>query len=175
MARYETTLVRAVLGLVAGAATGGVLIALLLLPGSNLEYLRQYGLGHGIAIFIYAAGVWTMGLGLVAPVPWALLHWRGYRGPWVAVSLGALLSSAVLFGFLTDGFGLFPQHGVSAADSGGPTRIDGRLTLHGWVEAAQLSLLCGVVGGIVGLVIWRTAYRRKQAADPAIHHSPTAG
>ena len=55
----------------------------------------------------------------------------------------------------------------SAADGGGPTWVQGCLTWHGWAEAAEFALVCSALGGLVGLAVWRTAYRWVPPADQA--------
>jgi hypothetical protein len=35
--------------------------------------------------------------------------------------------------------------------------------LHGWAEALEAALLCGLCGAVVGLIVWRVAYRRAGA------------
>jgi hypothetical protein len=67
------------------------------------------------------------GLIVVAAAPWAILHHYGMRGWPVAIGLGAVLTFLVVFGFLTNGFGAYVASGnLSAADSGGPTWVNGR-------------------------------------------------
>ena len=119
-----------------------------------------------LVVFVYAAVVWAIGLVAVAAVPWAFLHHYGYRNWPVAVALGAILTFIVVSGFLTNGFGAYAgSGGLSAADNGEPTWVDGRLTAHGWSEALIFAAICSTAGAIVGLVVWRTAYRRAGSAD----------
>ena len=148
------------LGILAGVITGAVLVMLWSIVG--MTKFDEYWLRHGLSMFMYAASVWAAGLVLVAPVPWLLLHHCGLRGWPVAVVLGLVLTFLVVFGFLTNGFGAYVSEiGFSAADNGGPTWVDGRLTPHGWFEAFQFSAMCSAVGTAVGLAVWRVAYRRE--------------
>jgi hypothetical protein len=94
-----------------------------------------------------------------------MLHSNGFRGWPAAVALGATLTFVVALGLLTNAFGLIDSIISSAADAGGPTWVEGRLTPHGWAEASKFSLMCSALGGLVGLAVWRTAFRWVPAAD----------
>ncbi len=158
---YATNLQRAALGVLVGTITGAILVAIWSFWGNtDFQYLREYWHRDALIVFTYAAFVWAAGLTIVAPGPWVMLHRNGLRSWWVAVVLGATLTFVVALGLLTDGFGLISFSNItSAADSGGPTRIDGRLTPHGWAEASKFALICSMLGAFVGLAVWRTAYR----------------
>ena len=158
---YTTNPRRAAMALLAGAGAGAVLVVLWSFWGhADPRYVRDYWRRDALIVFTYAAVVWAAGLLVIAPVPWLMLHRNGWRSWWIAAVLGAGLSFVVALALLTDGFGLMQMSGsISAADSGGPTRVDGRLTPHGWAEASKFALVCSVLGGLVGLVVWRTAYR----------------
>lgn len=164
---YTTNLPRAALAILVGIIAGAILVALWSFWGNtDLQYLREFWRRDALIVLTYAAFVWAAGLIVVAPGPWAMLHRNGIRDWWVAVALGATLTFVVTLGLLTDCFGLIHFSNISsAADSGGPTKIDGRLTRHGWVEASKFALVCSALGGLVGLVVWRTAYRWVPSAD----------
>ena len=159
MATYTTSLPRAAMGLAAGIVTGAAFVALWSLVGaSDFDVVILRG---ALVVFVYAAVVWAIGLVVVAAVPWAFLHHYGYRNWPVAIALGATLTFIVVSGFLTNGFGAYVGSGnFSAADNGGATWVDGRLTAHGWREAFIFAAICSVAGAVVGFVVWRTAYRR---------------
>jgi hypothetical protein len=162
---YETTLPRAALGLAAGAVAGAILVALwAALDGRDLQSLSQYGVRDALFVFVPALLVWGVGLLLVATLPWLVLHRRQMRSPLVAVVFGTVITFLAVVAITTRGFGLFDVGGFSAADSGGPTWIDGRLTAHGWAEALKAALVLCPLGAMVALVVWRTAYRRSPAA-----------
>lgn len=166
METYTTSLPRAALGIAAGVITGAALITLWSFEG--MTTYDEHWLRHGLAVFMYAAVVWAAGLIVVAAVPWAFLHHYELRGWPVAIGLGAILTFLVVFGFLTNGFGAYAASGnLSAADNGGPTWVNGRLTSHGWSEAFIFAAICSAAGAVVGLVVWRTAYRRAGSGDGA--------
>ena len=157
---YETSLGHAVLALFVGTLVGAVVVTLFAVL-TDIDYFRAYGRQSAAfqLVFIYAAFLWGAGLFLVAPLPWAILH-RWHRRTWpVAVALGTFLTFAVVLGLMTYGFGLFSS-GYSASDTGGAVWIDGRLTRHGWAEAARVAAMCSVAGAVVAFVVWRVAYRR---------------
>ena len=159
MVTYTTSLPRAALGIAAGVITGAALVTLWDRVG--VSGIHEYWLRDALFIFTYAAVVWAAGVLVVALVPWAFLHHYGLRGWPVAVTLGAVLTFIVVCGFLTNGFGAYVASGnFSAADNGGPTWVSGRLTSHGWGEAIRFAAICSAMGAVVGLVVWRTAYRR---------------
>ena len=159
---YETSLWRAALAIAVGIMTGAALVTLFAVL-SDLEYFREYGheTDAALLVFTYAAVVWGAGLCLAAPLPWAILH-RYTKRRWpVAVAFGTLLTFVVALALVTKGFALFSvTEGFSASDNGGPTWVDGRLTQHGWVEAFNVALICSLAGALVGVVVWRIAYRR---------------
>ena len=164
MAAYTTSLPRAAMGVAAGIVTGAAFVALWSLVG--VSAVHPYLLRDALVVFVYAAVVWSAGLIVLAAVPWAILHHYEYRNWPVAVALGAILTFIVVSGFLTNGFGAYAGTGsFSAADSGGPTWVDGRLTTHGWSEAFLFAAICGAAGAVVGFVVWRTAYRRAETGE----------
>lgn len=159
MSTYATTFPRALLGLVSGVVTGATLVTLWSFAGSGDVHPNL--VSEAAFVFTFAAAFWATGLTIVAALPWLCLDHYGLRGWTVAVALGVVLTFLVVIAILTNGFGLLTASGsFSAADNGGATWIDGRITPHGWATAFQFSAVCAAIGGIVGLAVWRTAYRR---------------
>jgi MFS family permease len=133
---YETSPARAALALLAGAVTGGVTtVAMLLAAGGSREPIAA-GPFAVVAVFGYASIVWAAGLLIVAALPWALLHYYGWRSWRSAVGLGVVLIFVVSFALMTS------------------------LTQTDWREAGRLSAMFSAAGGVVGLVVWGVAYRR---------------
>lgn len=138
---YETSLPRVALGLAAGAIVGAAFI--MPLGFDDIGDLQDLpGLKAALVIFAGLAALWAAGLMLFASLPWLILHRKGKRSWGNAVVLGTMLSFVVTLGLVTQAF---------ARSDGGPGTIDGRLAF---------ALLCGLIGAIVGAVVWRTAYRR---------------
>lgn len=133
---------------------------------TDVGYLLEYGPRHAAIYFVYAAVIWAVGLVLAASWPWAILHRLNIRGWQAAAALGTMLTFLVTLAVLTNGFGAIGTFAFSAADSQGPTWIDGRLTAHGWANAVDFAATCAAIGACVGLVVWRVAYRRAAIAMP---------
>jgi hypothetical protein len=162
---YATSLPRAGLGLVVGALAGAALVAFWGLWGLSLSDLREHGLRTWFFAFSSAVFVWAVGLFVVAPLPWLVLHRMNVRSWLGAAALGAVLTFVAVVAITTYGFGLGSPGTFSAGDSGGPTWIDGRLTAHGWAEIGKFALACSVIGALVGLIVARVAYRRVPVAN----------
>ncbi len=174
---YQTSLLRAVLGLVVGAVVGAAMImtsALIdrynlygtLHPKFNFEALNlseadyktlsETYHGGDLHIFTTAFALWVIGLLAFGILPWWLLHRRNIRSWQAALVLGFFLTFS-----LSLSVGLYPlSSGFSAWDSGGATVENGKRTPHGWRVLFSDSVTFGALGGLVGIVIWRTAYRR---------------
>jgi hypothetical protein len=159
MPTYQTSLPRAFLGLLAGALVGAALVACVSLWGTSIAELGQRGFSDWSFVFLYALPIWAIGLALVAPLPWFLLHRRNVRSWTVAAAAGAILTFIAILAILTYGFGIVSPGDFSASSSGGATWINGRLTARGWTEAAAFALAMAPIGAAVGLVIARVAYR----------------
>jgi hypothetical protein len=163
--RYDTTMLRIVLALAAGALAGAFVTAFVYFWGTvrvnGFQSTLDYGLGPSLLIFIYAFAVWAIGL-IVFSLPfWWVLHKFQLRHWLVAAVLGAAVTFFVSLGIATRGFDLIPpSSSYSASDVGGPTIVDGRLTPHGWWAAVQSTLMLSILGVFVVLVVWRVAYRK---------------
>lgn len=167
--RYDTTPVRLMLALPAGAFAGtvvmlawaivGQLIAARNTPENPYALATLLGMSplFGLIVFVVFAG----GMLLVGAPLWALLHRWGYRSWRAASALGAIASFAAGLIFIT-----LPQWSMpsetrfSASDAGGPTIVDNRRTLHGWEQALMQAGIIGLAGLFAGLTVWRVAYRR---------------
>lgn len=150
-----------------GALTGGLATASRFVWGTannlGVEYIIRYGLIPTLTIFISSFVVWLAGLAVCGTPCWYVLHKRGLRSWYTAALLGVTLTFLVSFAIQTDLFQLLPapiNSNYSASDNGGPLIVNNRLTPHGWWETAYGSLINGVAGMVVALVIWRIAYRR---------------
>ncbi len=140
--RYETTLDRAGFALATGGALGGLLVVALVLAGGQYDaasLLTAWALG---ALFV------TLGIAAVAAPLWLGLHVLGYRKPWHAAALGAILALVVFVAGQTHGFGLLD------ASTG-----DGRATLFRWLSAIATSALIALAAAGIALAMWRVAYR----------------
>jgi hypothetical protein len=159
---YRLAPPRAVLALVAGAGTAAVLVTIQWLravgQAFGLPFIESTGLHGALVIFVGAFVAWLAGLTLIGAPAWWLLHRHRLRGWRAAILVGMALTFIASMALAIP----LPTRGTaySSADRGGLTVVDNRLTAHGWAEAARKSLLVAFVGGAVGWVVWRTAYRR---------------
>lgn len=137
---------RATLAVIAGAGIGalGVTLVVFLLATIATGVVSAADLIVSILIFVVALVGWSLGLFLFGLPLWWLFHRNGWRGWRVAMLLGALTTFVIVVLLEISG-GVFA---VATGDSDG-----GHLTSLVW--AAVMALL----GAIVALVIWRTAYR----------------
>lgn len=112
----------------------------------------------GLFALVIAMVITAEALTLVLAVPAYLLIKRLWRvGLLECVLAGA--GVALVFGSLDLVLPL--SSGYSAGDSGGPTVIDGRFTVHGYVSWAIRTMVNGLLGGSIGLTFWVLAFFRK--------------
>lgn len=141
---YETTLPRAALAICCGAIVGALILALYLVrefffADNFVAILPQVAL----AAFLKLLPFCFVGLVGFAVVPWWLLHRWNYRGWKSAVALGVGLAY------------LFPVIAF-LIDAGGKIPAD----VPDWSYILAVFIRVGGIGGVVGLIIWRIAYRR---------------
>lgn len=168
--RPQTTLRRAFLTL--GLCV--VFIALLMALGTVSGWLANPVLGpqsalEAVSAFLFVFALWTLNVGVFlavfAGIPWAVLHLIGFRSWWIAPLAGFAVAFAVAFFMTTQGGQSYPELRTSTWIQGRATMIDGRITpygqsLYGPVAATRNGALFGVVGAVIGFVLWRIAYRR---------------
>lgn len=133
------------------------------------QHIRQYGVLRGARMFLLAFPVWLALLCALGGPAWRMLHRRHFRGWAAAMILGALLTFTLDL-YVATGFGLSRRGSgshLNAWEEGGSTYIDNELTSHGWAVGLKNAGLFGLEGALVGLVVWRVAYRRqsKSRAD----------
>jgi len=165
---YETTAGRAALALGVGAIAGATItfsggmifvIVVAVLTGKSVPW-DQFFVGLDILIIAAILVVYLIGLFVIAAPIWWLLHRHGLRSPRHAFALGAIAAFCVRFAMDAIPALMFaPIGGYQAGDSGGDTIVNGKTTLHGWIEIFQASVIAAAVAAIVALVIWRIAYR----------------
>lgn len=140
---YYTSLDRAGWALATGGLLGGVLATTLAVMGGTAGPL-------GIAIaFILGTILSALAIAAVAVPLWAFMHAMGWHGASQAALFGGI-SGFLLFVFAqTYGFGL-----ADAPPS------DVQTLLYRWASAAATGLIMALVTAVIGLVMWRVAYRR---------------
>ena len=160
----ESRLAPARIGLaaIAGALTGAVVVTLhwlnMVVRALGFGFLAASGARGTLIMFLGAFLAWLAGLILIGGPAWWLLHRHRFRG-WRAAGLAAMATTFAAGLILAIPL---PHKGgsYSQADRGGILIENDQLTVHGWAKAADGALLLSFVGGAVGLVVWRTAYRR---------------
>jgi hypothetical protein len=146
---YEARWSRVLLGFVAGAAVGA-----LLLTASQADTIAQ---GLAVLPMLFAAVGATM---FVLGVPfWAWLHASGARGWNDAILLGSTMAFAAAAG-LTG----YTRHWLGPAaeyylDHWRVILLSSRFTTAEWALWLAQAVLAAIVGALVGLVVWRIAYR----------------
>ena len=141
--RYEGSLDRAGLALGAGGLVGGAFAAVLVGVGSGLAPLEL------LVGFVIGAVITTMAAVAIGGPVWIVCHALGWRGPVMAVAVGALAGFALFLGGQTYGFGAFEMP-VS----------DAQTLLFRWISAIATSLILALVAAVIGWTMWRVAYRR---------------
>ena len=136
-----------------GAMTGGASLALagvvlavvgVMGPDRQADFVGWQGLGRLFSWFVLGSLIYGLGLAVVTPL-WLALHLARARQWWVALILGAGLS-------------------VAAARPGAahiPPLHPGS-TQNGLGVQIGVLMVMAAIGALVGLVIWRVAYRRSQ-------------
>jgi hypothetical protein len=113
-----------------------------------LEILREGGLLWGL----FVLGVVLVGL----PGWWFLIRIGRARLPYaLLVGLMAGLGAAILFERL---WGLSGGPNLTASDTTGLMIEGGHITPHGWATILRRAGLAGVVGALMALGFWATAY-----------------
>lgn len=166
---YCTTLARAALALVVGAMVASPLTMLVLLgpaiaedAGQLNEYLPQLAF-----VLIAAAIVYAIGLVFLAAPCWLLLHRQGHRSWRVAAALGGALGFVVTFLlYVSPTFPIRPEGSSSSfGGSEGMLVEDNVVTALGWTTFLGYSVVYGLLCSVIGILIWRIAYRRVSAAS----------
>jgi hypothetical protein len=175
--RPETTLLRALIAL---AICSGA-IALMMTASTASGWLANPSLGpHGVFETVLSVvailGLWSFNIAAVLTLfaggPWAILHRLGARSWWIAPLAGFVVAFGIAFFVTVSNAYVFPQLDTSAWIDGKATALNGRLTdygvsIYGAVAAARNGAAFGVIGAIVGISLWRIAYRRKPLPDRA--------
>lgn len=140
--RYQTSIDRTGIALGVGSAlAGAIVLALLMLGGQRdpLALVSGWLLGSLFSAFAITA---------VAGPLWLVMHVAGLRRAPHAALVGAVTAMAVFTGAQTYGFGLYAT-----------PLIDDRVWLYRLVSAVAVSALLAVLAALIGVAMWRVAYR----------------
>jgi hypothetical protein len=106
---------------------------------------------------LFAAVSATM---LLLGVPfWAWLHWSGARGWSDAMLLGGTMAFAAAAAITGHARPYFERAGAFYLDYWRVILLTQRMTTAEWTLWLMQVALAGLVGAIVGLVVWKVAYR----------------
>ena len=118
----------------------------------------QMVLGMAPLIFVVALMVWAFGLFVIGGPVWVVLHSRNRTRPADALAAGAVTTFLVALLFSL----LMTASLVSERQGGYALVEDGQRTAFGWLMLLGGCALLSTLGGLVGLVIWRVAYRAER-------------
>ncbi|MDF7776631.1 hypothetical protein P1X14_15345 [Sphingomonas sp. AOB5] len=142
---YETTLDRTGFALGLGALLGGLAVLALVVLGGARDPLPLTGW------FLLGSAFSAIAITAVAGPLWLVMHVAGLRRARHAAMVGAGAALAILVGAQTWGFGLLEM-----------PPMDNNTLLYRWISAVLTSAVVAVVAGLIGLAMWRVAYRRVQ-------------
>jgi hypothetical protein len=162
-AELSTTFLRACVALLIGAlvaSSATILLIACVAIGSNITDWNSFVAQMGFA-FVLAALVYALGLLLLAAPLWAFLHKMGHRSWKAAGLLGAMLGFIVtLLFYISPTWPIRPEGSRSSfGGSAGLLVEDNVVTLLGWATFLSYSAIHGVICALVGILIWRLAYR----------------
>jgi hypothetical protein len=143
--RYEATLDRVGLALGLGSVLGGGIALGLTLLGGDRDPL------HLVMLFLLGTLFVGIGITAVAGPLWLVMHVAGLRRWYHAAMVGAFTALAIFIGAQTYQFGLLEM-----------PALDGRTWMFRWISAIGTSLLLAIVAAVIGLIMWRIAYRRQR-------------
>lgn len=167
------TVPRVVVALFVGAAIGGALWGFgygwglyhSTNPSHGHNYFLKYGLLNSLWIGLFAAVFWLIGLVVIAGPFWIILHESRKREIWHAALLGAGLLGLLILGLSTGGFD--GESNSTNSMKSGQVWIwqDSQLTAEGWKRAFKSSGLAGLLGTMIGGIMWKISYRKTGASS----------
>ncbi|OYY67741.1 hypothetical protein [Sphingomonas sp. 28-63-12] len=140
--RHETTLDRAGLAIAVGGVLGGAVATGLAALGAESGPLAL------VAAFMLGSLLCALAITAVAAPVWIVLHATGRRRAGHAALVGAATGFIVFVFGQTYGFGMFYAP---------PSDI--QTLLFRWASAAATSLVLAAIAALIGLIMWRVAYR----------------
>ncbi|MGK6354806.1 hypothetical protein ACMGDH_06215 [Sphingomonas sp. DT-207] len=146
--RYETTIDRTGIALGVGSLLAGAIILVLLMLGGQRDPLALVS-GWMLGVALSACAITA-----VAGPLWLALHVAGLRRAHHAALVGAITAMAVFVGAQTYGFGLYAM-----------PLMDDRTWLYRLASAVATSALLAAVAALIGVAMWRVAYRPREEED----------
>jgi hypothetical protein len=115
----------------------------------------------GFLVIVVAMVAVSEAVSLVVAVP-LFLFLRRLRRIGLVECITSGVAIAVLLSLISGLFSGGP--GYSAADGGGPTVVDGHLTVHGFANDLVGTAIQSVLGAVIGLCFWLIAVRGNNTA-----------
>ncbi|MDZ4313005.1 MAG: hypothetical protein U1A24_20860 [Cypionkella sp.] len=151
-ALYDTTNHRVFIALNVAAAIGAGLVTYIWAGRADLYEMSLF--------YFFAYLIWFFAILFLGGPIWFAMHKFGLRH-WLHASLaGGVVTGTTWIALMTNLFTGYSSSLVSASNSKGQTWKDHQLTALGWSDALRTSLWISLLGVILGLIIWRVAYRR---------------
>ena len=168
-AQIHTSRRKVIAALVAGAAVGSIVTTIQYLIGlyqvNGAQHFAEFGFWKGAGVAIIAFLIWFFFIAICGGPVWYLLD-RFRARSWLTAGIsGAFVCFVCMLALLTGLFTGRSNGSFSAYSSGGWTWRNGFITSFGWERAFITSAEFGLVGAIIGLVVWAVAYRRGSGMD----------
>jgi hypothetical protein len=159
--RASRVIIAVLVGTAFAAVLEAVWVAIELRRAVGVLHTNQYVAGKAREVFSYACIIYFVGIVFFGLPVWRVLHTTGRRTWQYAFLAGAFVPFIVYLAFATGFFTGRADGNWSYYGDGGKHWVDGAITMFGvrmaLINAAQLA----GIGALIGLVIWRAAYRRE--------------
>jgi hypothetical protein len=161
----QTRALRVIIAVLVGTAFAAVLeavwVSIELRRAAGFVHTNQYVAGKAREVFVYAYIIYFVGIVFFGLPVWRFLHTSGRRTWQYALLSGAFVPFIVYMGLATGFFTGHANGNWSYYGNGGDHWIDGVITLFGIKIALINAAKLAGIGALIGLVIWRVAYRRE--------------
>jgi hypothetical protein len=162
-AELSTTFLRACFALLIGAlvaSSATILLIASIAVGSGITDWNSFVAQMGFA-FVLATLTYILGLFLLAAPLWTFLHKMGHRSWKDAGLLGATLGFIVtLLFYISPTWPIRPEGSRSSfGGSAGLLVEDNVVTPLGWATFLSYSAIHGAICALIGILVWRLAYR----------------
>jgi len=164
--RYETNKIRIILAFAVGSFIGAIiesfsyLTTLINVNGMDHFYIFWYD--KSLSVFTISYIIWLGSLITFGAPVWYFLHRKNWRKFHFSIIAGAIVPFIVVFVFQTGFLSGKSSRNFSYYGEGGKQWDAGSLTPYGWEIAFQTSLGYALVGSVIGLIIWKIAYRERK-------------
>jgi uncharacterized membrane protein YiaA len=159
--RASRVIIAVLVGATASATIDAALVFIQLRAQVGVIHTNHYLADKSREVFVYAFIIFLVGIVVFGLPVWRALHTTGRRAWFHAVIAGATVPFVVYLALSTGFFTGHANGNWSYYGDGGKHWVDGVITMFGVRMAVQNAAQLGLMGALVGLVIWRVAYRRE--------------